>query len=227
MKVRSRFCRKVASLLGPGMVAFILVGCNPPPVPMADYRLQHRVYAEEKVFSLTLPLPASGHLSPSLHRQNIERFASDYIRRGHGPLLVSQNGGGNTSRESQSMVARTLYSTGVPEKSIFFQARNAQQNVPRSVELSYSGYVARVPTCGDWSGQTGFDPSNLPHTDFGCSVQRNVGLMIANPGDLSVSGGRLHHDSQTSDRVIRTYRRGGRLGTEVPSKEQKDFADVK
>lgn len=226
MQVRSGILRGAASLLCL-CTTLAVAGCNQPPTAAADYRMQHRVYAQEKVFNLILPLPASGRLSAALHRNKIENFASDYLRRGHGPILVSRYSRGNGADFSKSMIAGALFSTGVPEQRVYFQVLPDTKNNAQSIELSYSGYVAHVPRCGDWSGQTGFDPSNLPHTDFGCSFQRNTGLMISNPGDLSVAGGGIQYDTPNSDRVIKTYRKGEQLGTPLPTNEQKEFSEVK
>jgi pilus assembly protein CpaD len=125
------------------------------------------------------------------------------------------------------MIADVLINAGVPKQMAIFQVRSEKNAGPDRVELSYSGYSIRVPTCGDWSGQAGFDPSNQSHTNFGCAYQRNTGLMLSNPGDLSVGGDSVERDAQASDRVIRTYRDGKSAGTPLPANEQGDFAGVK
>jgi pilus biogenesis lipoprotein CpaD len=58
-----------------------------------------------------------------------------------------------------------------------------QQN--RRVELVLERHLVRLPPCPDWSRESGLDYSNLPHSNFGCATQTNLGLMIDNPGDLA------------------------------------------
>jgi pilus biogenesis lipoprotein CpaD len=55
----------------------------------------------------------------------------------------------------------------------------------RRVELVLERHLVRLPPCPDWSRQSGLDYDNLPHSNFGCATQTNLGLMIDNPGDLA------------------------------------------
>jgi pilus assembly protein CpaD len=57
----------------------------------------------------------------------------------------------------------------------------------RRVELVLERYLVTLPACPDWSRESGTDFANLPHSNFGCANQANLGLMVAEPKDL-VSG---------------------------------------
>jgi type IV pilus biogenesis protein CpaD/CtpE len=65
----------------------------------------------------------------------------------------------------------------------------------------------------------GVRPPNLPHTNYGCSYQRNFGLMLADPGDLLASEGDAYVDAQRSDLMIGLYRAGQPTGAELPESE--------
>lgn len=54
----------------------------------------------------------------------------------------------------------------------------------RRVEVVVDRHLVVLPPCPDWSRRSGTDFANQPHTNFGCAVQTNLGLMIANPRDL-------------------------------------------
>lgn len=206
---------------------WVLAGCGAPPAAAPDYRIQHPISAQEKVFNLSVPVMASakGVSAPQLN--NMKRFAADYLRRGRGPLLVSYHGDPRSFTKSRSQILSALGVAGVQKHRVFFQNRSTQSSKAGSAELSYAGYVVRVPKCGDWSGHAGFDPANGQHTDFGCSFQRNTGLIISNPADLKVAGEPPRSDAQASDRVIQTYRDGKAMGTPAPVLEQKEFSDIK
>lgn len=181
-----------------------VAGCALPPTPAADYRIQHPIAAQEKIFSLIVPLSSSGQAASVQHRRRIMNFAGDYLRRGRGPILISQGGSVATAGEPRSMIAGLLVEAGVSKQMIYLQGRSENNSNRNTAELSYAGYSVRLPKCGDWSGQAGFDPSNRSHTDFGCSYQRNIGLMLSNPGDLSIAGGSIEGDAKSSDRVTTT-----------------------
>ena len=54
----------------------------------------------------------------------------------------------------------------------------------RRVEVVLERYLVTLPPCPDWSRQSGTDFANLPHSNFGCATQTNLGLMVAEPRDL-------------------------------------------
>ena len=54
----------------------------------------------------------------------------------------------------------------------------------RRVDLVLERYLVTLPACPDWSRQSGTDFANLPHSNFGCATQANLGLMVAEPRDL-------------------------------------------
>jgi pilus assembly protein CpaD len=54
----------------------------------------------------------------------------------------------------------------------------------RRVEVVLERYLVTLPACPDWSRQSGTDFANLPHSNFGCATETNLGLMVAEPRDL-------------------------------------------
>lgn len=54
----------------------------------------------------------------------------------------------------------------------------------RRAELILERHLVTLPACPDWSRQSGTDFANLPHSNFGCATQTNLGLMVAEPRDL-------------------------------------------
>ena len=88
------------------------------------------------------------------------------------------------------------------------------------------GYEVDVAECGDWSGASGFNPTNLPHTDYGCSYQRNLGLMLSDPGDLIESDDFGGMDAQRATIVIQSYRAGELTGAEVSEQEEGSAATL-
>ena len=96
-----------------------------------------------------------------------------------------------------------------------------------------SGYLVTLPPCPDWSRQSGTDFANLPHSNFGCATQTNLGLMIAEPEDL-VRGRKLApadgdprsrgHRALPHRQGDRTPGRGARtvMATAIATAEQSD-----
>jgi pilus assembly protein CpaD len=67
-------------------------------------------------------------------------------------------------------------------------------------------YVAEGPECGnDWSENLARNPKNFNYPDFGCSQQRNLAAMIANPADLLGPRTEGPRDSNRRDDVYGKY----------------------
>ena len=68
----------------------------------------------------------------------------------------------------------------------------------RSVEILVDGTEVVLPGCPDWSRDPGYDPRNLPLSNLGCANAFNLGLMVADPGDLA-TGRRSHRPMATRE----------------------------
>ncbi|MEX2454957.1 MAG: CpaD family pilus assembly lipoprotein [Rhodospirillaceae bacterium] len=76
------------------------------------------------------------------------------------------------------------------------------------VHLLLGRYVVVPPDCPDWSKPADGDPNNRVSSNFGCATATNLGLMVANPGDL-VRGRRAGPaDGAAGARLYRNYREG-------------------
>jgi pilus biogenesis lipoprotein CpaD len=78
----------------------------------------------------------------------------------------------------------------------------------RRVEVVLERYVVTLPPCPDWSRQSGTDFANLPHSNFGCATQTNLGLMVAQPRDLVRGRGLGPADGVHQAEGIVRYRTG-------------------
>lgn len=78
----------------------------------------------------------------------------------------------------------------------------------RRVEVVVERHLVVLPPCPDWSRRSGTDFANEPHTNFGCAVRTNLGLMVAEPRDLERGRGLGPADGVREAEAIARYRRG-------------------
>src|SRR6185312_3439700 len=117
----------------------------------------------------------------------------DFISRskagdaGNSRFVIAAPGG--SANEGAAMnaaddVRRLMLASGYSETSIATAAYHAGgRDAP--LRISYMRYVAEAPDCGqDWSENLARTYQNTPYPDFGCSNQRNLAVMVANPADL-------------------------------------------
>jgi len=196
---------------------FLTFGCAPPQgtEEPAD---RFPVRAERVTFAVALGFIEVGGTARAENETAFRKFTKEFLRRGRGPLVVA------ASPALEPALLARLHSEGIASGAIVMHPDKApDMNKPGAV-LSFRGYMVTVPECGNWKGETGFNPSNLPHPNYGCSYHRNMGLMLADPGDLVAPEGVVEFDARRMDNVIRVFREGTPAGADAPKSEKGKFA---
>ena len=76
------------------------------------------------------------------------------------------------------------------------------------VKVIVRRYVVTVPGCPDWTGRPGITYNNMPSSNFGCATAVNLGLMVADPGDMVAGRRPGPMDGEFVARSIERYRKG-------------------
>ena len=85
------------------------------------------------------------------------------------------------------------------------------------INLIVGRYVVLPPNCPDLSRPTASNSGNYTDSNFGCSTQRNLGLMLADPGDLLRGRTLAPGNGEALSIGIRAYR-AGKVKIPVPPK---------
>ncbi len=136
-------------------------------------------------------------------------LVAGYLDRGHGPITLSAPRaarGGTALPPGLAAVRARLIANGVPARDI--RVAVSEDGSSDVVTLSYERYEAVLPTCGDWSAPPSYNPYNDVSSNFGCALQRDIGLMAADPADLVRARPAAPIDAQNASRVIQKYRAG-------------------
>ena len=201
--------------------AWIASACAVPPVP-ADYRDAYPLKVKTATFAMAVKIsPFDGTLARE-DETRLQGFVREYHRRSRGSLVVATPPGDEGLADRalfQSLRAR-LVDEGVRPNDIVLESGRSALGEDSAVILSFRGLEVEVPECGDWSGDAGFNPTNLPHTNYGCAYQRNIGLIVSNPADLVKSGPVGPMDARRGDVILEHYRVGEPTATTVPSGEE-------
>ena len=183
----------------------LLAGCRDTS-KLPDPRIEHPLTASPKTFSLAMPAMEPGKTLDSSDRLRLRTFARDYLRRGRSPLEIMRPGEEGEVVDGVSALQRELEAEGIGRELMVVTPVDASDKT--MLVLSYRGYEANLPDCPDWSSQSSFNPSNYPHSNFGCAVHRNIGIMLSDPGDLAAPRVLDRMPGQESDRVIGLFRKG-------------------
>ena len=170
-----------------------------------DPRLQHPIKVAREQVSVTIDIPAQGTtLSPEDARR-MRAFIRDFVGRGRTAIMV-ESLLGDRARD-------VLEAQGLRGNEIILMT-DTTIKAP-SAMMTFTANVAQVPTCGDWSENTAFNPTNNPQPDYGCSNRRNLGLTVADPGDLIDAQPLSGRGAARRDTVLDSYNSGEPIGPVV------------
>lgn len=77
-----------------------------------------------------------------------------------------------------------------------------------AVRLIVHRYQVTLPGCPDWTDKGGITHANQVHSNWSCANAVNLGLMVANPGDLVRGRNAGHGDGAAQVLGIQRYRQG-------------------
>ncbi len=182
----------------------LLAACTEPPA--TDYREKYAL----RPFPTTVVMPVQVERAtvPGDDDAKLTALIAGYLDRGHGPITISSYVSSANAPIPENLVRmrKRLLAAGVPSSAI--RVLVTDQGAPGTVVVSFERYEVSLPTCGDWSSSAVYDAYNDVHSNFGCSLQRDLGLMAADPADLVRKRDSTASDTRNSDRVIQRYHAG-------------------
>lgn len=138
-----------------------------------------------------------------------ERLAA-FLRRsavGYGDrvaLIVPEQGNARALDARRQAVTMALANHGILTSPI--GPIEGVAAAPDSVLITVGRYVVTPPACPDWSKTPGNDVANRAASNFGCANAVNLGLMVADPGDLATGRAPGPGDGDQNTLAIQRYR---------------------
>lgn len=185
-------------------MAFGLVACEAPKTT-SDYREDHNVTVIEETISMEI----SGLLIDELSGAVFSDLMHEYHTRAKSSITIEVRRFGQADvdiNNSVSIINDALIKAGVSARNAVVLESPAGDNL--NAVISFTVYTAQVPECEDWTSGTFSKWSNATHSNFGCSTQRNIGLMVANPGDLVLSETRSGFSGIRGAVIVRSHTAG-------------------
>lgn len=191
-----------ASLLLAVLVPLVLGACELPKGPY-DYRATNPLKVGKETVSLSLaaPLPKNGITGQAA--LDLDFFKADYLRRGRKAMAIKTGKGSRHSVNAARQVRDILVRGGVSAREISIEPGGFEAD---AVVLTFNAFKVTVPECGKWSQNSTLNWANRDHPNFGCATQRNLGLMVSDPGDLIRAVTMPGADGERYQGVIDNYR---------------------
>lgn len=168
------------------IISFMVLGLNACEAPKttSDYRATHKVSVQVENLSMEI----SGTIEKAVQSEKFIRIIREFHIRANGPIAIEIRRFGQSEEKMASdiqIINTALRGAGIQESQIIVLPTPAGNDL--NAVLSFSVNSVQVPECEDWSTSSSFNWSNTPQGNYGCSTIRNIGLMIANPGDLETT----------------------------------------
>ncbi len=200
------------------LAATAIFGCNPPLQGSLEYSKTHPIKVVDRTFQMDVDLTTTAEGTTPKNWVTLRKFVTEFHRRSktHLFLLSAPNLTPTERARLISGLQGNLSSLGIQSHQMVGSALSPNPDQKTNViVISFKGSIAQVPECGDWSGENRFNPTNMPGQNYGCSFQRNIGLMVSNPDNLlkAETGGETL-DPASIERIIGLYEAGSPTSAE-------------
>ncbi len=196
--ITMRSKRALRFILGPVLLSLAVTACEDPK-RAADYREANPLIVVKERLSMLINVPGGDGALSADDADGLRRFVGDYLDRGQGRMVVEADGA------RMRRLHELLRVAGLRSREITVRQGSSGATDARLAVLSFVASAVKVPDCGNWSSSVGLNWSNRRHSSYGCSVQRNLGLMVVNPADLSSPATMSNRDAPHSNTIIYNY----------------------
>lgn len=197
-----------------GLSALGACASVPEPVgpPVATHADRHRIEVTESSERIELPVAAGDTALSPAARASLRAFAGNYLRYGHGALVLSTPSGA-ANADAASVLAHearmSLVDAGVSYAAVAGSTYDAAGAADAPIIVSFSRFEAHAPDCAPlWEQDLGHQSNNQPWESFGCATQANLAAMVEDPADLLRPRASDPRDSGRRDTVMEAYRQG-------------------
>ena len=210
------------------VTALLIAGCTTPdyqwnkdslfntPLDTQGYREKFPLGVKNITTTVALPgKTGQERLTPAEMRQ-ISDVAAAFLVEKQSLLIVAIPGGAASDARvlgRAKQIGDLVKRRGVPASRMMLRVAREDSSANGPIVISYDTLVVSVPECGIWDEESSHDETNTSNPNFGCSIQRNIGLMIDDPRDLiAPRKTTATHDATRSGVVLKAYRAGEPTG---------------
>ncbi|OAN50423.1 Type IV pili component [Paramagnetospirillum marisnigri] len=189
-----------------------LAACGPGEMAEHDQRQSFPITAEVKQAVAVFDRAEGNGPVSVFDRERLRRLAGESLKRGAGPVVIAlaPKPDEASARAFAQSLADELKAAGVAEVQV-----KLAEDGDGAASVRVPVWVAVVPECGTFDRGLTPDFSNAPHSNWGCAVERNRGLMVQNPADLVRAREATGRDANRAGDVLGKYGRGEATGSAV------------
>jgi pilus assembly protein CpaD len=149
---------------------------------------RHPIMVSQKRHGMNLQIARHQHGLSSGQRTQLYNFIEQYraVDGGNSKVVISVPAGSANEVAAMRAVADIrpmLAEQGFADASVSIEPYHADGG-HAPIKVAYTRFHAEAPECGRWPDDITKTSRNLNYHNYGCTQQRNLANMIANPADL-------------------------------------------
>jgi pilus assembly protein CpaD len=204
-RIFRRHRRRRTTLLA--ALAVIVAGCAQTVADWTPATTSNELQVKWVTHDHTISFNSRANLLTNREARSLDRFLSQIDLRPSDRLFVDVGPqSGEVVSDTRIDVINEQLRHYVPGAQAL--AITGEKGTAGNIRLIVGRYVVLPPNCPDLSRPSASNPGNFNDSNFGCSTQRNLGLMLADPGDLLRGRSLGPADGEAMSRGIRDYRAG-------------------
>jgi pilus assembly protein CpaD len=205
----------------------------PPPEGMAPTPTaadNHRIEVTQTAERLEVPVAAGDVALSNGSRAQLRAMANNYLRYGHGALVLSTPSGSANS-DAASVVANetrmALVDAGISYAAVAGSSYDGSGESAPPIIVSFARYEAQAPECAPlWEQDLAHQSNNQPWESFGCSTVSNIAALVEDPADLLRPRAEDPRDGGRRTTVMDAYREGTQTHATRSGDERVSISDA-
>lgn len=236
---RNRLLRLTGALIG---AALTLGACKTTDDSLArvdapnDYRQRHPIAVTEADRSIVVFVGRGRGGLTAEQRAEVMGMGRDWMREGTGAISIdvpSDTPNARAAQDSLREIQATLAAAGLPPRGYVVRKYHPEdQRHMAAIRVTYPKISAVAGPCGLWPDDLG--PSidnrdyleNKPYYNFGCSYQRNLAAMVADPADLVQPRAETPAYTPRRNIAFDKYKKGTTTTTSYPEADKAKLSDT-
>lgn len=199
IKIKKRAC--LLTLLG-------LIGCSPEASDWTPAQSPKKNKVERIFYTYGVSTGDGGLTERD--KKKLNQFLEERISSPLSVQITLQVKGAVSEKNIKS-VKRELMIYGIPGDLIsidYGDAEKTKKPFTPHIDLFIERYLVIPPSCADFSQLTGQGKQGIASSNHGCSVEANLGMMVADPRDLIQGRDHSPYEAKTLAAGISRYREG-------------------
>lgn len=184
-----------------------LAACAREEAAWTAVEAPNRLQVDWRSETFVASFPAGAAELRADERAKLARFLDASLRTGDERITLSPPPDADSALAGRRIEhLRQIVASLAPRRPVNVAPIADSRLVAGSALVVVGRYIVSTPTCPNWRKPSGADFANQRSSNLGCANETNLGLMVADPGDLVVGRELDRAEGEAMVHGVRRYR---------------------